>query len=192
MMYKGKGAGCKFVWKGSDFGDRGADWWHNLSSSSVTYGGESVRQGFKEHFELTSIDVLAKITECGEEARFIGHSLGGAVASMAYEYNDDKGYVVTFGAPGPYKSETCDKPGIRYVRDGDPVSSAANNFRLETNKGFDHNCKKRHWYGGCKERKWEEDSLSCTSGGGLDWDFWNSMSKHSMKDSYQAGVSDIW
>jgi len=128
------------IWKAIDGCDSSlvGDWVYNCDEDPKTRAGVKVHGGFLEYFELLERSVNAKRAdlknECGLDFDFVvGHSLGGAAATLYGEFNpevlgeDGKGKngVVTFGAPRTHwaQSKACSIDGVRFYHSQDIVTS---------------------------------------------------------------------
>jgi len=89
-----------FAFRGSD---DGADWYSNLWSGiwDTSVGGHKMHHGFVDEFNRLRSWVQSN--GGSSSASFVGHSLGGGIATVAAEYFGG-GTVVTFGAPAPYSN----------------------------------------------------------------------------------------
>lgn len=97
------------------------------------YGKGLVHKGFKQafdevlHAKLGLWDYVKKIMDSGaaDELYFTGHSLGGALATLAAVFIDSMPHpLVTFGAPRVGNQEFCSylpDETYRFVNAGDPV-----------------------------------------------------------------------
>ena len=110
--------GCTIAFAGSD---DGGDWAYNFLGVfySRSVAGKSVHGGFADIYSRVAGKVASFASGCSNP-KFIGHSLGGALATIAQLNNG--GHVWTIGAPGPFKTNYgCIVPGTRYVAESDPV-----------------------------------------------------------------------
>jgi len=118
---------CHFAFRGTD---DFSDWISNVNSLA-TYRLSPyhqvwfrMHQGFVNEWNQLRGLMLQDIMECGPDAVFIGHSLGGAMATVAYEDLGKHATVYTFGAPRPYrdiKPGGCRVKGLRMWHEFDPV-----------------------------------------------------------------------
>ena len=115
---------CSFAFRGSD--DK-QDWVSNANGfKTEEVGGKTVHQGFyNELTKLTANTGLNTAVGACANPNFIGHSLGGAMASIAkLEYG--KGNVYTYGAPAFVKNNGDNFiGGYRLWHEDDPVPKAA-------------------------------------------------------------------
>ncbi|KAH8093567.1 N,N-dimethylaniline monooxygenase [Aureococcus anophagefferens] len=114
------------------------DWVYNCDDDPKTRAGVKVHGGFLEYFELLEKSIDAERAdlknECGLDFDFVvGHSLGGAAATLYAEFNEEvlgedgngKNGVVTFGAPRTHwaQSKACTINGLRFYHPKDIATS---------------------------------------------------------------------
>jgi len=173
--------GCNFAFRGSD--DLW-DWVSNIAGSvaSVKVNGQWMHSGFYLEFWKVRSQINSKARSCGHSAKWIGHSLGGAMANVARQYYG-KGTVHTFGAPASYDGKSSRFSGSRMWHDCDPVPSwalALGRHHAHGSTKVYEACTKRSWWGKCTRH-----SLRKT-GAGYDQTSWfgGSFGAHSM-DQYK-------
>lgn len=135
----------------------------------------------------------------GQSANYIvGHSLGGATATIYKQLSNAAGTVVTFGAPKTTKGRSCTVTGVRIFNEKDPVAS--NGMGILGSFNHDVKTSKKAFVrsGGCKKRFWgvcysyHSDSYEITGGacgeqaGGCSWlaDCIYNVGRHSL-DTYK-------
>lgn len=83
-----------------------------------------MHEGFVKEWNKLRELMREDIYQCLPDAVFMGHSLGGAMATVAYEDFGRHGTVYTFGAPRPYywiAPGGCRVEGLRMWHESDPV-----------------------------------------------------------------------
>jgi hypothetical protein len=102
--------------------DDAVDWAHNLNAGSEHWQGSSVHAGFRKYVkELESC--IETHYNWYNPAKMIGHSLGGAAASL-YALKKGEKTTHTFGAPPTIwegAGGSCRIPGRRILHHQDPV-----------------------------------------------------------------------
>ena len=122
---------CVFVFAGSD---DGGDWienmegaWTPVSVPKKDGGSTMVHGGYAASFLRLEAWVKARLDtgECGNCATYVGHSLGGAIATLfKVKYG---GKAITFGAPPVFLGDQgcmADEDGKRFVHDADAATTA--------------------------------------------------------------------
>jgi len=177
--------GCKFAFRGSDDFQ---DWVSNAAGVfySTWIGGVRLHAGFAFEFYKLRSKMQSSVNGCSNPT-WIGHSLGGAIATVASNYYG-KGSVHTFGMPQTYDdNKGCRKSGTRMFHEYDPVAGnlyGAMSSYWHAQAGTEiyyHSCKKRNWWGSCKSKKYRTRGTSCTKHSGT-WDV--NFGAHSM-DNYE-------
>jgi len=202
--------GCTFAFRGSDDID---DWIANIGGAFWTRNvdGLEVHGGFYDEFSgllsktstATGNNMEYDIDNCGSSTTFVGHSLGGAMATMAFNYFKAKtgwlASVYTFGSPMVYKNfqgpSTCRRTrsqGMRIFHEGDPVAGRIGGA-MTTGFGLSHqqegqeiyrSCADRSWWGWCDRYSYQMKDAGCSSDSG--W-FDYTVNKHMMGDGYIEG-----
>jgi hypothetical protein len=172
---------CNFAFRGSD---DISDWLSN-AGGIFTASVNNLHAGFNTEFNKLKGDIDAAVGAC-PNPKFIGHSLGGAMATVAHQ-TYGKGTVATFGAPQLFDNNPgCAAGGYRLYHEEDPV--AGNVFGL--NAGYWHGtmgteiywkCTQRNWLGICKNSSYKTRDTSCSANSGT-WD--TNVNAHSMADQY--------
>jgi hypothetical protein len=120
-------SGCAFAFRGSDDIH---DWLSNGFGVFASYkkNGRWLHGGFVNEFNKLEGKIRHLVNGCGNP-KWIGHSLGGAIASVARNHYG-KGTVYTWGQPKTYDNhEGCfEQGGIRMYNEWDPVPG--NLFRV--------------------------------------------------------------
>lgn len=156
-FYTGPNNKCGFVFRGTQ---QDSEWWTNtnfLFKEPAWWFDEHIHAGYKDAFDGHSGvggEIKGDISyflnndeekkKCEGGVHFVGHSLGGALASTAdiwYEhYYGKKATTITFGAPMMVaKKDNGQKKTVqelRIIHENDPVSSAFT-FVMGA-KGFEH------------------------------------------------------
>jgi hypothetical protein len=163
---------CVFAFRGSQSistPDGFQDWWANIRgaiSKKVTFcskrGDYCARfhSGFVSEFEkINKNEAFALAVDKCDNPTFVGHSLGGAIATLAKFYYD-KGSAVTFGEPQVFGDDyNCKfddaKTYSRYFHEDDPVpgdllGAFARFSHGSTSTRIYEACRDRHWYSLCK------------------------------------------
>ena len=124
--------------------DDQADWIDNINAAETSRNGVTVHSGFLTYMEALEDDINAErswlSSQCGNDFDFVvGHSLGGAAASLYAQFNYEvlglDGYgengVVTFGAPRTNTGTTsaCSLQGVRFYHSQDFVIEPASSSR---------------------------------------------------------------
>ena len=175
-------ASCTFVFRGSD---DAADWISNARGafSATTINGRTLHGGFVHEFNKAISFINSK--SCSNY-KFIGHSLGGAIAEVARVYYG-KGEVTTYGAPQLFDHDrTKYDSGERYFHEEDPV--AGNLFGL--NAGYWHQSGAKEIYThsyscgkGCTKSSVRVRNVGHTKNSGW-WD--TNIGAHSMANQYHV------
>jgi len=184
--------GCNFAFRGSN--DLG-DWRNNIlgALSKETVGGFEVHGGFYDELQVLMKlpgDLEGKARACGDNANFIGHSLGGAIATVA-RLHFGKGKVTTFCAPKVFKrGQGCPiLSGDRVFHEEDPVASNlyyvySTHDHGQTGTKLHHGCKEyrstcygwgwaRYCYNQCTDWGYKASTTSCTESAKFwSWNFW--------------------
>jgi hypothetical protein len=113
--------GCKFAFRGSN---DASDWISNGFGvfNSVNRNGKVLHGGFVKEFDLLAPHINGLVAGCSNPS-FIGHSLGGAISSVA-RTNYGRGTTFTWGQPKVYDDNVgCveGSGGIRMYHEDDPV-----------------------------------------------------------------------
>ncbi len=175
---------CVFAFRGSDDVQ---DWLSNAAGIFRAYG--NWHGGFHDEFQKIRPNIEARVNACGNNNLiFVGHSLGGAVATVAQDYYN-KGSVVTFGSPLVFDNNPgCSVPGKRIFHEEDPV--AGNLFGLMSS--YYHGtsgieiyvyCYSRSWWGYCTESRTATRNVDCQKDSG--W-FDTNIGAHSLKGPYKT------
>jgi len=108
---------------GSDFGDRLGDWRNNLH----LFSHEGFHGGFYHYVEKVKTCLDQAVHEHGGQVHFyVGHSLGGAAATVYFDIASNaapNASVITYGAPKTHVASGCTIPGTRFAHVSDPVPS---------------------------------------------------------------------
>ena len=107
----------------SDFGD----WKNNLNIQRKAYDGRTVHKGFYDYQNALGScikgyrDLLSGWNIPVSYA--VGHSLGGAAASIYNSRHPTTEGAYTFGAPKTRYDEKCEEKGTRFAHESDAISS---------------------------------------------------------------------
>ena len=164
----------------TDFGD----WKDNLDTDLRTTNGITTHEGFYEYQEKVApclnehVDMLAG---WGIPIDYIvGHSLGGAAATVYSQVNNRRATkgVVTFGAPKTRNNGSCTESGTRFAHVNDSIASnvmgvmgSFNHDLTGSTKLYDESyCSSDCWLGCCpwgysSRKKTGYQSCSADSGG---------------------------
>ncbi|MEC8052220.1 MAG: hypothetical protein VX210_15620, partial [Myxococcota bacterium] len=94
------------------------DWIGRLGNFNVQSGHNN--SSYHRGFENAIADLEAEgLSHCGSNTTWIGHSRGGAIATMLADKHG--GTVYTYGAPPAFWDNLGDVPGDRYHAEWDPV-----------------------------------------------------------------------
>lgn len=135
-----------------------------------SWGHTTYHGGFYEYVKMLDGCINAN---GGQSANYIvGHSLGGAAATIYKQISGASGTVVTFGAPKTTKGRSCHSTGMRIFNEKDPVASngmgimgsfyhdVTTSKRAYVQSG---SCTKKHWLGWCTRHN--QDYHGITGGG---------------------------
>jgi hypothetical protein len=120
--------------------------WDNCRSSAVESSDQNLHWGFFAYQQMLSecinLTVEAYMKKSIDVDMIIGHSLGGAAATIYKRLNAERpgiktAMLSTWAAPKTTKVSSCSQPGVRYFDEKDPVAS--NGMGLM--KGFNHDVK---------------------------------------------------
>jgi hypothetical protein len=185
---------CRFSFRGSN---DASDWFSNaigaFSSSRRGPANRKLHTGFVKEFERLQPHLDSKIKNCGHRAQFIGHSLGGAISSVAFSWY---GYGTTFtwGQPKVYDDNVgcVEGGGIRMYNENDPVPGnlfgamyTYHHGKHGTELYRTSSCQSRNWWGRCTRYgygPWQKRGRGCNDHSGT-WD--TDIGAHSM-DTYHA------
>jgi hypothetical protein len=167
----------------SDFGD----WKDNLNTDVFCSAGVCTHEGFNDYMMKINDcvnDGVSQLKGWGIQIDYIvGHSLGGAAATVYSQKNNNPAThgVATFGAPKTRAGNdgSCSVPGVRYAHEKDAVASNA----MGVMKNFNHDvqestqvyntrtCSEKFW-GICY--KWSSQKITRNQGcsepsGGCSW-----------------------
>lgn len=114
----------------------------------------------------------------GMELDFVvGHSLGGAAATLWWELSSSlrgNSWVITFGAPPTRHTPdpTCTASGYRFFHKNDPVASNVMGFMEEYNHDVEkaiklsEKCVSYNWWGTCDRYEDHHEHVGCTEKAG--------------------------
>lgn len=189
-------SGCRFAFRGSD---DASDWVSNgfgvFSSSRRGPRNLKLHGGFLKEFDRLQPHIESKARSCGNSAEWIGHSLGGAISSVARQHYNF-GTTYTWGQPKVYDDNVgCveGNGGIRMYNENDPVPGNLFGFMYTYNHGKtgtelyrDSYCTKKFW-GICYrwgKSGYKKRNKGCNDHSGT-WD--TDIGAHSM-DTYHANT----
>lgn len=150
------------------------DWTNNLQLWKE--GG--YHSGFLKHVNKVKSCLDWNVSKHGGEVHYyVGHSLGGAAATIYYDLANNHArdaQVITVGAPKTHVASGCDIPGIRYADTRDPVASnvfrlmSNYNHRIETAK-FYKDMTVRNWWSWNRHSDWRWVSVGCAEETNAGW-----------------------
>eukprot|EP00940_MAST-03C_sp_MAST-3C-sp2_P000429 g429.t1 len=178
---------CKFAFRGSDDFQ---DWVSNAAGvfSATWVNGRKLHGGFVNEFnKINSVSGFRSAVNGCSNPNWIGHSLGGAIATVARQYYG-KGYVTTFGAPQLFDHRPgCAMSGRgRHYHEADPVAgnlygAMGGYWHGQSSKELYWRCSSRHWWGGCRSSGYSWRNRGCYDNSGT---FDLNFGAHSM-DNYK-------
>jgi len=190
-----KQSGCRFAFRGSN---DASDWISNGFGvfSTSRKNNMNLHGGFVIEFNRLQSSMDSEVRKCGHSTEFIGHSLGGAMASVARQHYNF-GTTYTWGQPKVYDDNVGCKEGsggIRMYNENDPVPGNLFGFmysyhhaKAGTELYRDSHCCGSAWgwcYRRCKNGHYSKRSKGCNDHSGT-WD--TDIGAHSM-DTYHANT----
>jgi putative lipase involved disintegration of autophagic bodies len=174
---------CVFAFRGSDDVQ---DWLSNAAGIFGFYTYGNWHGGFHDEFQKIRPMFEARVNACVNPV-FVGHSLGGSIATVAQDYYN-KGSVVTFGAPLTFDNNPgCHVPGKRIFHEEDPVAgnlfgAMSSYFHGTPGTEIYEDCKRRSWLGWCTESRYTTRDVDCQRDSG--W-FDRNVGAHSLNGEYK-------
>jgi len=175
------------------------DMWDALQDLK-TWGHGSYHGGFYDYVMMTKSCVDSRVDllrSWGIELDYIvGHSLGGAAATVYQQLSGNGAKVVTFGAPKTSKSTSCRSNGLRIFNEKDPVASNGlgilggfNHDVTASRQAYESSYCSSSWWGMCTgwSSTYSTRGAACgQEAGGCSWffDCVYNVGKHSL-DTYR-------
>jgi hypothetical protein len=194
---EGDNAFAKFMYKypvmvigfaGTDGLSDFSDWVDNLNLDTTNPSGQAnVHEGFYNYQGKVSGCIIGKKNQLagwGIDIDYIvGHSLGGAAATVWSQHNDNPAVhgVYTFGAPKTRQDGSCSVPGKRFAHESDAISSNVmgilGNFNHDVQNSVkaykESYCSSDCWAGCCpwgwSDRKKTSTQTCSDNSGGCSW-----------------------